>query len=254
MVGGVLLMRDHRADRVERRSLLVSYAAGVLLAMLGAVVLGSAGEWMAWLARGGRGAIPELEIAGFGAITGLVLGHVLVARACGVTAARALDALAPAVGGMVAIARLGCFFAGCDFGTPTQLPWALRYPPLTPAFRAQLDAGLLQAGASHTLPIHPTQLYETLLGLMVLGASLLLRAPRREGDRFALAVLIYALGRIAGDVVRGALPHGGSFGLTTTQGLALALAGLVIAWRANARATTAGGAAGEPEGTPTTGR
>jgi phosphatidylglycerol:prolipoprotein diacylglycerol transferase len=228
---------------VWRKRLVVPYASGVVLAVLGAVALGSAGEWIMWLERGARGPIPELEIAGFGALAGLVGGHVLVARARGITMARALDGLAPSVGAMIAVARIGCFFAGCDFGTPSRLPWALRYPPMTPAFRAQLDTGLLQGGATSTLPVHPTQLYEALLGAVVLVAALALRSPRREGDRFALVVLIYAAGRIVVDVFRGDLAHGGALGLTTTQGLALALVGLVVAWRANARTTATADAA-----------
>ena len=225
VLGGLLVSREggHR--------LVAPYALGVLLALLGAVALGSGGEWAAWVSGPRTGPLPELEIAGFGALFGLLAGHLIGARARRVSVARALDVLAPSIGIMIAVARIGCFFAGCDFGRPTSVPWALRYPAMTPAFRAQLDAGLIQASASQTLPVHPTQLYEACIGLLVLAVTLRVRSPRRDGDRFVLAVLLYAAGRIVVDVFRGDLARGGTFGLTVTQGLAIALLGLVIAWR-----------------------
>lgn len=45
-----------------------------------------------------------------------------------------------------AIARLGCFMAGCCYGKPTNLPWAITYTD-------QLSDAPLH------IPLHPTQLY-----------------------------------------------------------------------------------------------
>ena len=50
------------------------------------------------------------------------------------------------------IGRVGCTLVGCDYGLPTNLPWAMTFPN----------------GAPPTLiPVHPTQIYETLLGLII---------------------------------------------------------------------------------------
>ena len=232
MVGGLLVLREggHR--------FVAPYGLGVLLAIVGAVALGSGGEWASWLSGPQTGPLPEVEIAGFGALFGLLVGHVAGARTRRVSMARALDVLAPSIGMMIAVARLGCFFAGCDFGRPTSVPWALRYPAMTPAFRAQLHAGLVHATSSQTLPVHPTQLYEACIGLVVLAATLQMRTTRRDGDRFVLAALLYAAGRIVVDGFRGDLARGGTFGLTVSQGLALALIGTVLAWAAGKLATT----------------
>jgi hypothetical protein len=220
----------------EGRPLLVPFFVGTVLAAFGAVALGSSDNYATWVTPGRGRPFPELEVAGFGAIAGLVLGVASMARVRGLSPARALDVLAPSFGVMIAMARLGCFFAGCDFGAPSNVSWALRYPVMTPAFRAQLDAGLVSAGAVHTLPVHPTQLYEACLGIAVLLVAHAWRSPRRSGDRFAAAVGIYALGRVLVDVFRGDLPHGGAFGLTTTQGLAVALVCLGVAKRKKAAA------------------
>ncbi len=225
IVIGVLLV----ARRDER--LVLPFVTGVALAATCAIALGCGAEWVEWIGAGGRGRLPEIEIAGFGAIGGLVFGDVLVARARGYSARRALDALAAPLGAMIAIARTGCFFAGCDFGRPTHAPWGLAFPRWTPAFRAQLDAGLIDATATRTLPVHPTQLYEVGLGLVILVAALVTGAPRRAGDRFTAALLTYAAGRLAVDVFRGDLARGGALALTATQALALATTGAVIAWR-----------------------
>lgn len=49
-----------------------------------------------------------------------------------------------------AISRLGCFCAGCCYGYPTNLPWAITYT--NPDTMAPLD-----------IPLHPTQLYSAAL-------------------------------------------------------------------------------------------
>lgn len=225
VLGGLLVLREggHR--------LVAPYALGVVFAVFGGVALGSGGAWLAWASGPRTAALPELEIAGFGALSGLIAGHVIGARGRRVTTARALDVLAPSIGIMVAVARAGCFFAGCDFGRPTSVPWALRYPVMTPAFRAEVDAGLIDASAPHTLAVHPTQLYEAAIGVVIVAVTLRMRASARAGDRFLVAVALYAVGRILVDVLRGDLARGGMLGLTVTQALAVALLGLVIAWR-----------------------
>jgi len=66
----------------------------------------------------------------------------------------------------LAVARLGCFAAGCCLGLPTSLPWGLRWSP----------------AAS---PVHPIALYEV-AGLSVLAAALE-RVPRTLRPGLALA-------------------------------------------------------------------
>ncbi|MCC6510377.1 MAG: prolipoprotein diacylglyceryl transferase [Pirellulaceae bacterium] len=55
----------------------------------------------------------------------------------------------------VGIGRLSCFVAGCCYGTPTELPWGVRF--------ATVDAGAIAR--------HPTQLYE--MGFHFLMAAVL---------------------------------------------------------------------------------
>lgn len=193
-----------------RRSALVPFTVGVVCAAVLAVVVANGGEWARFIAHGFSGPVPSLEVAGFGALAGLVVGFALAAR----SNRDALAALSLAIGPMLAIARLGCFFAGCDFGMPTHVPWALAYPHMTPAFATQLDAGLIAEGAAATLPVHPTQLYESALGVVLFFVV-------RRWRSLPLVVVLYAVGRFAIDFVRGDQAYG-ALGLTTSQLLAIA--------------------------------
>lgn len=190
------------------------FAVGVVLAALGAVLVANGAESARFILHGG--APPELEVAGFGALAGLIAGYFVVTRG------REGGALARAVGPMLAVARLGCFFAGCDFGAPAAVPWALRYPHWTPAFAAQLDARLIEASAPMTRAVHPTPLYESMLGV-----ALFFVARRRPS--LSLVVSLYAAGRFAIDFCRGDQGRG-AWGLTTSQLIALGALGLVLAW------------------------
>jgi phosphatidylglycerol:prolipoprotein diacylglycerol transferase len=52
--------------------------------------------------------------------------------------------------------RWGCFFNGCCFGKETHLPWAVVFPPGSPAYEVM-----------DSLPIHPSQLYESFANLIL---------------------------------------------------------------------------------------
>src|SRR5207247_1843128 len=80
----------------------------------------------------------------------------------------------------------GCFLAGCCHGLPTTLPWGVTYARGTSAFNEQVAAGWIAPSAATTLPIHPTQLYESALDIVV--ALVLLRLRPRFGQPGSLAL------------------------------------------------------------------
>lgn len=68
------------------------------------------------------------------------------------------------------IGRVGCFLVGDDYGLPTHLPWGISFPdglpPSTYAiFQTYYPWVNLSGFEPGVLTVHPTQLYETLLGL-----------------------------------------------------------------------------------------
>ncbi len=75
----------------------------------------------------------------------------------------ALASATPALSLGHAIGRIGCFMVGDDYGRPSDLPWAVAFPDGRPPT---------------TVPVHPTQLYES-LALAVIAWALI--GWRRKG-------------------------------------------------------------------------
>lgn len=160
----------------------------------------------------------------YGGLAGLMAGAVLAARRQRLPASSILDAMTPSLALGLAITRVGCFLAGCNFGRPTALAWAVRFPSGSPAWSQQVTAGLLNADSPLSLPVHPTQLYESALGVLLCLAAVAL-APRLSGrgGLFLTLVAIYALFRGPEESIR-ADAGGVAFGsLTFSQGISLAL-------------------------------
>jgi phosphatidylglycerol:prolipoprotein diacylglycerol transferase len=110
------------------------------------------------------------------------------------------DAMVPGVALGQAIGRLGCFSAGCCYGTESHLPWATTFTnPIAQAF----------SGTPLGIPLHPVQLYNTLANLAVMAVLLLARPKRAfQGQIFALYFLVEGLGRVITETWRGDVDRG----------------------------------------------
>jgi phosphatidylglycerol:prolipoprotein diacylglycerol transferase len=150
------------------------------------------------------------------------------------------DAAVPSLATGLTLTRVGCFLAGCDFGTPSTGALAVRFPLGSPAFSAQRAAGLLPAEASTSLPVHPTQLYESACGVLLLAVVLGVRARpgRRPGEALAAFTAGYAALRFGLEFVRADEDRGSLGPFSTSQWIALATAvaalGLVRGLRGSA--------------------
>src|SRR5215472_7734815 len=61
----------------------------------------------------------------------------------------------------LAFGRMGCLMAGCCFGAPCKLPWAISFPWQSAASESPHKAHLLASARMWSLPVHPTQIYES---------------------------------------------------------------------------------------------
>jgi phosphatidylglycerol:prolipoprotein diacylglycerol transferase len=127
------------------------------------------------------------------------------------------DVLAPAVALGQAVGRLGCFAAGCCYGRPTSVPWAVTFrdPYAGRTVGTPLDVAL-----------HATQLYESMAALALFGFLLWLSRRRRFPGQVALAYIgLYAGARFVIEFFRGDAARGVVFGgaLSTSQFIALLL-------------------------------
>jgi len=118
-----------------------------------------------------------------------------------------LDLMAPYLILAIAIGRIGCFFRGCCFGLPTNLPWGVLYT----------GENALTEGA-----VHPTQLYHSILDFIIF--FVLLKINRKKeileekkikskyaffniyGSTFLLFIMLYSAERFFVDFLRFHLP------------------------------------------------
>jgi len=135
----------------------------------------------------------------------------------------------------LAFGRMGCLLAGCCFGIRHARPLGLVFPAHSPASDSHYKLGLLSNPGHPSLPVLPTQLYESvaclLIGLFCLGY--LHSRKRYHGQVFLTFVGLYAVVRFLLEWLRSD-DRGGIGGLSTSQwiGVVLLLASIAAhRWR-----------------------
>src|SRR5947209_11008839 len=103
-------------------------------------------------------------LASYGAYLGGTLWLLLAARRERLPTAQFLDLCAPAMALAVALGRVGCFLNGCCYGRISAVAWAVRFPVGSDPHLEHLAHGLV-GPTQMSLPVHPTQLYESLFAL-----------------------------------------------------------------------------------------
>jgi phosphatidylglycerol:prolipoprotein diacylglycerol transferase len=141
------------------------------------------------------------------------------------------DAAVPSLASGLFVTRIGCYLFGCDFGKrlPDGAPgwlkslgtfphWAPGTMPAgdgSPAYvrhlalyrGSPLEADLVRANAS--FPVHPTQIYESLVGLALVGLLLWQRRSLRfRGQLFFLFVFAYGFCRFVLELWRDDVERG----------------------------------------------
>lgn len=161
-------------------------------------------------------------VVAYGGFLGGFAGTVAFCRLHRVSLLRWVDCVAPTLCLGLALTRVGCLLAGCDFGQPWNGPWAIEFPAGSVAFNQQVVQGLLDEGATQSLAVHPTQVYESLAGLVLLVMVFAVRRRRAfPGHAFMAFVLGYAVLRSAIEVVRADFGRGALGPLSTSQVIAL---------------------------------
>lgn len=141
------------------------------------------------------------------------------------------DAFAPGIALGHVVGRVGCLMAGCCFGKPASVPWAVTF---TDPFAAS------NVGTPLGVPLHPTQLYEAGAELLILG--ILIVSERRArifpGRTFWLYILLYGISRFIIEFYRGD-ERGMLAGLSTSQWISIVLVPLSLVMLARLRRTAA---------------
>lgn len=101
------------------------------------------------------------------------------------------DIWAPAAAIGQAIGRIGCFFAGCCYGKPTDVPWAVVFT--NPKSIATLN-----------VPIHPTQLYLSLSSFIIFIILIILYSKKKfEGQVLLWFLILHQSARLFIENFRG---------------------------------------------------
>jgi len=194
----------------------------IISALLGAKLLLLVTDWRTFTSSPGE--LLTLVRSGgvfYGGLIVAVAVSLWYIRRVGLPLWTTCDVFAPGIALGHVIGRLGCLFAGCCYGKPTDLPWGITF---TDPFAAA------NVGTPLNRPLHPTQLYEAGAEALIL---IILLATESRGRRFAgrtfwLYMLLYAISRFIVEIFRGD-PRGNVGIFSTSQFISVLLAPLAIA-------------------------
>jgi phosphatidylglycerol---prolipoprotein diacylglyceryl transferase len=131
----------------------------------------------------------------YGGFLFAIAGSAIYCRAVGLPGWQTADCIAPGLALAQGLGRTGCFLAGCCWGTPTQWPFAV-------TFTSELAHSI--TGVPLHFRLHPTQLYEASLVLLVIPFLMWLRKTKTfQGEVILIYVLYYAVARFFLEFFRG---------------------------------------------------
>jgi len=170
-------------------------------------------------------------LVAYGGMISGFLSSIYCCRKRGIPLLQWADVAAPSVVLGTAITRVGCLMFGCDFGARSSLPWAIKFPQGSPAWQRHVQLYDLSRAAEWSYPVHPTQVYETLVGLFLFALLMLIRKYRTfSGQVFLGWVLGYGILRPLIEIVRDDDQRGNIGPLSTSQfiGIVSVVLGLAL--------------------------
>jgi phosphatidylglycerol---prolipoprotein diacylglyceryl transferase len=229
---------------LRRRGLDEEFAADVVI---GAVLGGLIGAKLWYVALTGESLFSRGGFVWYGGFLGGVLGVVFNSWRRRVPIAFTSELVAPALTLGYAIGRVGCFLVGDDYGVPSSLPWAVKFPdglpPTTAGHLAQFHVAFpLGTDPTQLVAVHPTQVYET--ALMLLATAWLWKRrghPHAMGWLFGCYLVIAGVERLLIEFVRAKddrVLHG--FTIAQAASLGLIAVGAVVISRLRAPAAVSG--------------
>jgi phosphatidylglycerol:prolipoprotein diacylglycerol transferase len=190
---------------LRQRGLSEEFAGDVIM---GAVIGGLVGAKLWYVALTGAGLFSRGGFVWYGGFLGGVVGVVLAGYLRRVPLRFNMDLCATAVALGYALGRVGCFLVNDDYGIPTSLPWAMKFPeglpPTTVAHLSTLGVRFPPGSdPTEVVAVHPTQLYET-AAMLVVFAWLWSRRRHTHGRGwlFGAYLLLAGIERFLVELVR----------------------------------------------------
>ena len=240
VVGWFIAMHLSKQDHVDQQQAGEIYMWSAVWSIIGSRLL-----WYFTTPEARVVDIPLVNQGGLVAYGGMIGGFIATIYLCRkrrIPLLQWADVAAPSVVLGTAITRLGCFLFGCDYGARSTLPWAIRFPGPnahelfgivkggpqgSPAWQhhygASLAADCARTATCWSDPVHPTQIYESLVGLFLFALLMLIRRYRTFSGQVFLGwvigygVLRSLVERYRDDADRGVYNVFGNLTLSTSQ-------------------------------------
>jgi phosphatidylglycerol:prolipoprotein diacylglycerol transferase len=230
IVGWFLTLSLAEKDGLPRETMANCYFVTALAALVGARLLYVVTNLHEFPTLGSLFALRGGGLVAYGGFLGGFVGSWLYLRSKKLPLLPWADVAVPSLALGLVVTRIGCYLFGCDFGKPlsegaprwlktlgTFPRWPADVLPETggsPAWNQHVKYLGLSPDAAAALPVHPTQIYESIAGLVLLGLVFLVRKNQRFRGQVFLAftfgygVLRFLIETLRDDVERGVFgPH-----------------------------------------------
>lgn len=203
---GILIcvfMGMYRAKRhgYQEEAVLDIAIFGILFGFIGAKLLYVLVEFKSFLAN----PMNVLGSEGFVVYGGIIVGALAGVIYCHIKKLpiwEYFDLLIPSVAVAQGFGRIGCFFAGCCYGRPTDAFWGITFP----------EGSFAPAG----IPLIPTQLISSIGDFIIAGILILYsKKNKKSGNVGILYMILYGIGRFLVEFLRS--DERGTIGIFSTS-------------------------------------
>jgi len=237
VVGWYLTLWLCEKDGLDREQMANCYVVTAVVAVFGSRLMFLLTNLSEFRSVGDLFAFRSGGLVAYGGFLGGFVGSYLFLKWRKIRLLPWADAALPSLASGLAITRVGCYLFGCDYGRPlgSHAPSFLArlgtFPKWSegvvadgagsPAWIEHLNRHLIEPTATNSLPVHPTQLYESLVGVALLTVLLRVRKTQRfRGQIFFLGTFLYGVLRFLLELVRDD-PERGSISFSAPRHLML---------------------------------
>jgi len=220
---------------LKRRGLREDYAGEIVVAaVIGGIV--GAKLWYVFLMGDPRALFSRGGLVWYGGFLGGTLAVILNGLRLKVPTRWTAQLMGPPLAAAYALGRVGCFLVNDDYGRPTEVAWAVRFPqgmpPSTAGNMERMFGIAMPQGMDPTtvLAVHPTQLYE--VAAMLVAFAILWALRKRQagtGWLFGLYLMFAGVERFVIEFLRAKDDRiFGAFTLAQVTSVALVLIGAYL--------------------------